>query len=137
MIEIKAPHDGSPVQIYENEFRDFCVAIHKLNTQWWLNPDGTYKERNIGEMLMLTTSELAEAMEGDRKNLMDDHLPKYRQYPVELVDAMIRLADQLGAYFAKHPDHDPGRILADKCAYNANRADHRPENRAKEGGKKY
>jgi len=45
---------------------------------------------------MLTTSELAEALEGDRKNLMDDKLPQYKMFDVEIVDTFIRLFDIAG-----------------------------------------
>lgn len=36
---------------------------------------GERKSLNVGERLMLCVSELAEAMEGHRKGLMDDKLP--------------------------------------------------------------
>ena len=39
---------------------------------------------------MLTISEIAEAMEGERKNLMDDHLPHRKMAEVEIADAYIR-----------------------------------------------
>lgn len=42
-------------------------------------------------------SELSEAMEGDRKNLMDEHLPQYEMFWVELADFVIRVMDYLGS----------------------------------------
>jgi hypothetical protein len=82
--------------------------------------------------LMLTVSELAEAMEGDRKKLKDDHLPQYDMRAVELADAAIRIFDLAGAC-----GYNLGEIIAAKLAYNAQRADHKPEARAAEGGKAY
>lgn len=99
---------------------------------WWHNKDGSPKERNTGEILMLMVSELAEAMEGDRKGLMDDKLPQYKMFDVELADTIIRIFDCVGA--ANIPI---GEIIAAKLAFNAVRPDHKPENRAKEGGKAY
>ncbi|RZK79787.1 MAG: hypothetical protein EOO85_02735, partial [Pedobacter sp.] len=47
------------------------------------------KPREVGTCLMLIVSEVAEAMEGDRKGLMDDHLPERPMLEVELADAII------------------------------------------------
>lgn len=90
------------------------------------------KERNVGELLMLCVSELAEAMEGDRKSLPDDKLPHRKMFDVELVDCFIRLFDLCGA---KVPEL--GEIFIEKMAYNAQRADHSIAGRLAEGGKKY
>ncbi len=74
------------------------------------------KERNVGEMLMLITSELSEGLEGHRKNLMDDHLPHRSSLEVELADAMIRILDMAGGL-----QLDLGGAVAEKLAYNRNR----------------
>lgn len=92
----------------------------------------TLKTRNVGELLCLVHSEISEAMEGARKNLMDDKLPHRRMLEVELADAMIRMFDIAGAYGL-----DLGGAIAEKRAYNANRADHKIENRLKADGKKF
>ena len=86
----------------------------------------------VGQKLCLTHSEVSEAMEGHRKGLMDDKLPHRPMIEVELADAVIRIADLAGALRL-----DLGGAIAEKMAYNATRADHKPENRAKEGGKAY
>ena len=53
--------------------------VHQLNQKWWEDINtGLPISRNVGELLMLTVSELAEAMEGHRKGLMDDKLPHRR-----------------------------------------------------------
>lgn len=51
---------------------------------------------------------------------------------VELADAVIRIFDLAGAY-----GMDLGGAIAEKLAYNAHRADHKPEARAAAGGKAY
>jgi NTP pyrophosphatase (non-canonical NTP hydrolase) len=63
---------------------------------------------------------------------MDDKLPHRKGLEVELADAMIRILDMAGGLGL-----DIGGALVEKLEYNSNRADHKPENRLKEGGKKY
>ena len=82
--------------------------------------------------LMLIVSELAEAMEGHRKSLRDDHLPLRDMAEVELADAVIRIFDLAGEM-----KYDIGGAIAEKLAYNAQRADHKPAARAAPGGKAY
>lgn len=93
---------------------------------------GKLLERNKAEMICLMHSELSEAMEGERKGLMDDHLPHRPMAEVELADAVIRICDYAGRW-----GYDLGGALMEKIAYNANRADHKIENRLKENGKKF
>jgi len=113
--------------------QDFARDVGKANEKWWVDPHtGQPKDRNIGEMLMLVTSELAEALEGDRKSLMDDKLPQYPMFSVEIVDAMIRLFD-----IAHHLIPNLDEIFWAKMHFNSQRPDHKLENRVKEGGKKY
>lgn len=136
----------------------------------------------------------AEAMEGERKGLMDDHLPHRPMAEVELADALIRLFDYAGGFALRlSPDrkrvepgssnrgealldivlgvlavhsahrldhyptesaflvhairsivgycerfgHDLWGAFEEKMAYNRTRADHTPEHRLAEGGKKW
>lgn len=110
-----------------------AAEIHAANHHWWHDlVTGEKLVRNKGEMLMLMVSEIAEAMEGERKDLMDDHLPHRKMAEVELADAIIRILDYAGAY-----GFDLDGAVHDKRVYNAQRADHKPENRIKEGGKKW
>lgn len=100
---------------------------------WWTDLEtGERKERNRGEMLMLIVSEVSEAMEGERKNLKDDHLPLRGMAEVELADVLIRLGD-----YAKGFDHKVVDSMIEKMAYNLCRPDHKPENRLVRGGKKF
>lgn len=146
--------------------------------------------RSFNTFICLFHSELSEALEGDRKGLMDDHLPQYPMCAVEIADFVIRVLDWFGSrnkfvslvdcdYLA--PDFNSvtdyvaslhsfvsdahnvsipeckalnmavgvsflmantygwplEQIMIEKVAYNKIRADHKRENRAKEGGKKY
>jgi NTP pyrophosphatase (non-canonical NTP hydrolase) len=96
---------------------------------WW---DREKTWETVPRCLMLIVSEVAEAMEGDRKDSMDDKLPHRKMLEVELADAMIRIADLAGAL-----DLDLGGAIVEKMEFNANRADHKKENRSKSGGKNY
>lgn len=72
---------------------------HAANQHWWHDPEtGERLERNKGQLIMLIVSEIAEAMEGERKNLMDTHLTHRRMPEVELADALIRIFDYAGAF---------------------------------------
>lgn len=103
------------------------------NAGWWLDLKTMQPaQRNIGELLALVHSEVSEALEGHRKNLMDDKLPEYPMLIVELMDAAIRIFDMAGAL---HPAAH--KILIEKLIFNDNRADHKVENRVKDGGKKF
>jgi hypothetical protein len=159
--------------------------IHAQNKElgWWDEP------RPFSTFACLFHSELSEAMEGDRKGLMDDHLPNYEMFWVELGDFAIRVLDYLGSKSFTWPvgvfctgnynkiddlcflhrlisgstSHNDGdarnfdlsnsvrlcfamadlhkvdlhQIILEKVEYNKHRADHKRENRAKKGGKKY
>lgn len=113
--------------------------IHAGNVKagWWNDPvTGEPLKRNVGELLALQHSEISEALEGARKDLMDDHLPQYKMFIVEQGDLFIRTGDICGS-----PIGGGGRLFAaavrDKMNYNANRPDHKKENRLKENGKKF
>jgi hypothetical protein len=170
--------------------------IHAQNKElgWWDEP------RPFSTFVCLFHSELSEAMEGDRKGLMDDHLPQYPMFQVEMADFVIRVFDYLGSVgfgesdyedtscmlgdeiddqtdtrfiagmhlcvslamseddddgnwgesysllaggvlasfmHAKNSSFDLHKIILEKVEYNKHRADHKRENRAKQGGKKY
>lgn len=104
-----------------------------LKAGWWSDLEtGERKDRNVGELLMLCVSELAEAMEAHRKSLMDDKLPHRPGIEVELADCIIRILDMAGGL-----NLDIGGAVAEKLDYNMKREDHKFANRKKPGGKKY
>ena len=99
---------------------------------WYKDPaTGKDIERNFGEVIALMHSELSEALEADRKGLMDDKLPHRDGREVELADCIIRILDTAAAL-----NLDIAGALIEKNRFNAQRADHKLKNRAN-GGKKY
>lgn len=182
-------------EMHEIHYMDFMALQEKIHTQnvdmgWWDEP------RGFTTFTCLFHSELSEAMEGDRKGMMDDHLPEYKMAAVELADFVIRVMDWLASEsFDRWYDADSFKIddsgsfcdclawlhhsisiamesmcrrqnknkanqllasaafasfkiahmqgwdlmeiINKKHAYNKHRADHKKENRKKEGGKKY
>lgn len=112
---------------------DYAAKCHTANVKWWQDPrTGLPIVRNKGELFMLMVSEISEAMEGERKNLMDDKLPHRKMAEVELVDALIRIFDYAGAY-----GFDLEGAFIEKMAYNADRKDHKHEARLLADGKKW
>lgn len=77
---------------------ELSKQIHAANAKWWTTPDGQRIELNRYELLMLVVSELVEAMEGERKDLMDDKLPHRKMAEVEMADAAIRILDYMGGF---------------------------------------
>ena len=112
---------------------EMSTFVHARNALWWTNLEtGERIDRNVGELLMLIVSELAEAMEGHRKGLMDDKLPHRTMLEVEMADAMIRIFDLCGGLKL-----DIGGAFMEKMDYNAKREDHQRAARMAVGGKKY
>lgn len=124
--EIQSANLGAEISTSAKILTEACHGIAR-ECGWW---DCTTK-RDIPRLLMLCVSELAEAMEGDRKNLMDDHLPERRMVEVELADCLIRIFDMAGGL-----GFDVAGAMADKLKYNTTRHDHKPEVRH-DGGKAY
>lgn len=84
----------------------------------------------VGDQISLIHSEISESYEGHRKNKMDEHCPEFTNFEIELADAMIRILDMAGGLKLRLAE-----AFKAKMEYNASRADHKPENRRKEGGK--
>lgn len=118
-----------------NSLQEF-IFKQNVDAGWHSHPDGTPfsgKEQydKFPVRIALCHSELSEALEGWRKDQMDDHLPDLHNEAVELADAMIRIAEL--AYIM---GYSIGDIIDLKLAYNRNRPDHKPENRNLKNGKK-
>ncbi|MGL4755995.1 MAG: hypothetical protein ACRCXB_26860 [Aeromonadaceae bacterium] len=111
-----------------NEAASICHNLAK-KSGWWDGKDPQDKEGGAVKIALIH-SELSEALEGLRKDTMDDHLPHRKTLEVELADAVIRIFDYAGALGL-----DLGGAMAEKLAYNQQRADHKRENRKAEGGK--
>ena len=122
-----------------NELAYFCNSASK-DAGWWHDPatgvhllsSPTFAPYVVATKILLSVSELIEAMEGDRKGLMDDKLPHRSMLEVELADAIIRILD-LGAEL----NLDVGGAIEEKMGFNKTRPDHQVSNRRKVGGKKY
>jgi hypothetical protein len=108
-----------------NAYNSLAAVVHIDNAKKGFWPKGgrvgglpaaAEGERNVGEMLMLAVTELSEALEAHRKNLMDDKLPHHKGMTVEIADAIIRLMDTgygLGLPVAE--------AVIEKLAYNRTR----------------
>lgn len=121
-----------------------AAIIHQRNVDagWWSDlitgadlrgkDENGRDRRNVPELLCLVHSELSEAMEGYRKNLMDDKLPHRGMFEVELADALIRIFDIAGSQKL-----DLAGAVLEKLAFNKVRPDHKKENRLSDEGKKF
>lgn len=125
----------------EQEYKDFINELagicHIANKKWWLDPaTGEPQDRSNpllrGTKLMLVVSEVAEAMEGERKGAMDDKLPHRKMAEVELADAVIRIFDYAAAL-----GYDLGGAFIEKMRFNVVRKDHTTAERLKPSGKKF
>lgn len=172
-------------------YREIATEIHEQNVKagWWGDWPNKWDRYELG--MLLSVSELIEAMNGIRKGwIMDDHLPDRPMFHVEIADTIIRVLDMAGALnvklgmvddlkdayvlefrekgkdiprqlwdavstsgkkpqtcirrmlaaslaIAEFNHIDIWRIVAEKRAYNAKRADHKRENREAAGGKAF
>jgi hypothetical protein len=131
-VPLPAPMFGSDIDHVYTGLVNTQWLCHNLakHSGWWDGVDVNDKNV-IGTKLCLVHSEISESLEGVRKDKMDDHLKHRLQEEVELADAIIRIFDLAGAR-----NLDVAGALIEKLAYNQQRADHKRENRAAEGGKK-
>lgn len=91
------------------------IHIANRDKGFWDEP------RNFGEVLMLVTTELAEALEEQRAGRpavwhREDGKPEGEA--VEIVDAIIRLLDAWGG---RYPSLSLAQVIEEKLTYNASR----------------
>lgn len=107
--------DGLSIRALQQEAHN-----NACNKGWWDSPDGSFKQlRPIPELLMLVTTEVAEAMEAYRDAIALYELDKGKKpvgFAHELADVMIRVADMAEAYGI-----DLEKAIKQKMAYNATR----------------
>lgn len=142
-VRLKFPsiHVQQPPFTLPSAWYVIAMTLNKLaakcradNDKWWRDPrtQRKIKNRNHGELFMLMVSEIAEAMEGHRKDLMDDHLPHRKMVEVELADCILRIMDYCGEHGL-----DIGGALVEKKEYNFKRKDHTYAARLGKHGKKF
>lgn len=134
-----------------NQLRELTALCHQAayDAGWWYDKKSGLDLREVvnnpqnpieellskalqAKNICLWHSEASEAMEGVRKNLMDDKLPHLPMFLVEAADIVIRINDVCGAM-----NLDLASAIIEKLEFNKTRPDHKPENRAKEGGKSF
>jgi hypothetical protein len=182
------------ITIDHSDFNGLAKSIHANNVKvgWW---EGS--QACIFQKIQMASTEIAEATEGARKNLMDDKLPHRKMEEVELADVFIRVLDVggrmdlryvvswietewcdssksvgmqhlginkaliqfavqvyrdspapvLSKYYstiincilivASNRNYDIMAAVHEKMGFNATRADHKLENRAKDNGKSF
>lgn len=98
-----------------------AVKIYEQNRAvgWWDDPN-----RCPMQTLQLVSTEIAEATEGERKNLNDDHLPARKMGEVELADALIRVLDVAGRYSLTYNPDKAGAAVDPICEENTIGAQH-------------
>ena len=113
-----------------NEAAKICRAEAD---KWYHEPlTGAPLSLNHGERFALMHSEISEAMEAHRKDLMSVHLPKRKGVEEELADALIRIFDYCG-----DNNLNIGDVFVEKMQYKRQRQDHTNAARIAPGGKKF
>src|ERR1700758_5278692 len=120
-VFISASHNNWISQELTKQALDMLAGVCRTEAdRWYRNPaTGERITLNKGERFALIHSELSEAFEAERKDLMDDHLPEFKGVEAELADALIRILDYAGEHKLRI-----GEAFVAKLLYNRTRADH-------------
>ena len=103
--------------IYQaNKAKGFWEDREDLDKKYSGNELEFVKKASKAQMLALIHSEISEALEADRKNLMDNKLSHRTGLEVELADAVIRIFDMAGGLGI-----DLGGAIEEKLNYNTTR----------------
>jgi NTP pyrophosphatase (non-canonical NTP hydrolase) len=92
-----------------------------------------FRNARVGLKLALAAGELSEALEAVRKNIgPDSHIPEFTAEEAEIADAILRLMN-----YATDRKLRLAEAIVAKNEFNRTRADHLPETRATEHGKRF
>lgn len=103
--------------------------INAISKGWWterlklmeVSERAGMKEFGVkavkSQLIALAASELSEALEGLRKDMMDDHLPHHTMETAELADVIIRCFDHAAAF-----DLPLAQAILEKMAVNESRS---------------
>lgn len=121
MTPTEQPSSIPPDQLaLESQFADaaraFAAHTHAINQSKGFTLTPPTVEGEIAAIMLIVT-ELAEAVEGLRKDLMDDKITSRKMVEVELADSLIRTLN-LGQWAG----YDIAGAAIEKSRYNATRA---------------
>lgn len=71
-------------------FKASLTAMIEFCGSWFTSVQGFNRDNFDGDVMLVVT-ELAEAVEADRKKAKDDHIPEMEGRAVELADALVRI----------------------------------------------
>lgn len=127
-----AGYNRSDINVAYNGLSKIQAICYKQSYSAERHKNPASNPETFATKIALIHSELSEALEGFRKDKMDDHLQYRKSAEVELADALIRIFDLAGALGL-----DLAGATMEKLVYNMHRADHKPEVREQAGGKKF
>lgn len=124
MTNVPANMTAEEMAAYQGISSAQKLAYRTAAITGWYNDPHTQAplDRNFGEVIGLMHSELSEALEADRKGLMDKKLPHRDGREVEFADCIIRILDTAEALGL-----DVAGALIEKNRFNQTREDHRSE----------